>query len=143
MHGLKFDSHDSEGKSKKLDHLTQYVFKYMGKSIIFENSFDDENFTDVMLSSAYLVFHSQIFKKFKPFKRQRRVKKMKDGTYRTFSLGRGSYSLWDSSRGLKKIMQMDKKNSEGKNCLGLEMLNEDSEKTISVYKTVNEDLLGC
>lgn len=61
-HGLKLGSHNSEVESKKLDYLTQYIFKYMGKSIIFENSFDNKNYTDVMLSPAYLVFHSQVFK---------------------------------------------------------------------------------
>jgi hypothetical protein len=62
---------------RSLTPLTKYVFRYMGKSIVFENSFDKKNYTDVMLSPAYLVFHSQVFKKFKPVKGKRGVKKMR------------------------------------------------------------------
>ena len=106
-HNLKLGSHNSKGESKKLDHLTQYVFKYMGKSIVSENTFDENKSNNIIKNPANLIFHSQVFKKFKPVKGKKGVKKMKDGTHRTFLLGRGSYRLWDSSRGLKEIMQMD------------------------------------
>lgn len=83
---------------------------------------------------------NQIFKKFKPVKGKRAVKKMKDGTHRTYPLGRGAYRLWDSSRGLKKIMQLETKD-DGNNCISVEMLNSDSEDFIGVHKTANEDFL--
>ncbi len=140
-HGLKLGSHDSKGESKRLDFLTQYIFKYLGKSIVSENSFDDDKSNDMMSNPAILVFHSQVFKKFKPVKRKRGVKKMKDGTHRTFSLGRGSYRLWDSSRGLKNIMRMEKKENWN-NCLSVEMIKDESEESsTNVYKTANEGLL--
>ena len=139
-HGLKLGSHDSEGESKHLDHLTQYVFKYMGKSIFLENLFEDDNYIDVMTIPAYLVFHSQIFKKFKPVKGRRGVKKMPNGTHRTYLLGRGAYRLWDSSRGLKEIMKKEKE-EDYNNCLSIDMSKNDSEESVNVYKSVNEDFL--
>ena len=139
-HGLKLGSHDSEGISKKLDHLTQYIFKYMGKSIFVENRFDDEDYIDILASPGYLVFHSQVFKKYKPVRGMKGVKKMPDGTYRTFPLGRGAYRLWDSSRGLKKIMRLEKKD-DWNNCLSVEMSQIDSDRSINIYRSVNEDFL--
>jgi len=68
------------------------------------------------------------------------VKKMSDGTHRTYSLGRGSYRLWDSSRELKKIMKQEKEDDYN-NCLSVEMEKTDSVDSINIYKSENEDLL--
>ncbi len=112
----------------------------MEKSIVFENSFDDENYIDVMTNPAYLVFHSQVFKKFKPIRGRRGVRWRHDGTYRTFPLGRGAYRLWDSSRGLKKIMKIEKE-EDWNNCLSIEILQSDSDNYMNVYKSANNALL--
>ena len=56
---------------------------------------------------------------------------MPDGTHRTYSLGRGAYRLWDSSRQLKEVMKQEKE-EDYNNCLSVDLSKNNSDESVNV-----------
>lgn len=99
-HGLKLGSDEREDNksSKQIEFLAQYLFKYVGKSIN-------------IMTPAYLVYHSQIWKRYCPAAEHKgqayqcTVEVLPDGSHKVISPGKGSYRLWGCTKKLSEIMK--------------------------------------
>lgn len=135
-HGLKIGSDESDYKNQdsyeQIEYLAQYIFKYLAKTLM------------MGLNPAYMIFHAEVWKKYKPVKNWREVEKMPDGSYRLHSVGSGAYRLWDSSRQLKEVMKYEKQ-EDFKNVIDFKMLSDNPSDTFNtdkyLYQSQNIDLL--
>jgi len=112
--GLDLGSDEGgEKNSQQIEYLAQYLLEYVGKTM--------GGVYGAFINPAYLIFHAEIWAKYKPAKAtdeksiQGDVSRCSDGSYRVDFNSRGAYRLWDCSRGLKEIMKREKPQNEGIN----------------------------
>lgn len=117
----------ADGGAVVVENLVQYIIKYLSKTLL----------SSVDLPS--LVFHSQVYKFYRPNPRWRDVERTAAGGYRVTSTGRGALRLWGYSAGLSPYLAVTRgAGREGVNVLSF---GSSGDNARVFYQTENDDLL--